>query len=138
MEDTGEGEGGGHVSALHQRRITGRTMLPLTLISIKPFLWNSVPHRSRLPTCFFPFSRRHGIFAEQAALETPRSGATLKCLCMCVSLCLMLDLLRALWAIPREPFTMQPASFSCSSLIVSKMFFQRYVIVCRLSRVNPL
>lgn len=30
-------------------------MLPLTLISIKPFLWNRVPHRSRLLTCLFPF-----------------------------------------------------------------------------------
>lgn len=39
----GEWRGGGHVSALHRLRIREWTMLPLTLISIKPFLWNSVP-----------------------------------------------------------------------------------------------
>lgn len=117
----------GHVSVLHRPHIRGRTMLPLTLISIKPFLWNRAPHRSRLPTCLFPFSWHRRFTAGQ-----------LKCLCMWVSLCLMSDLLRAVWPIPREPLTMQPASFSSSSLIVSKMFFQPYVIVCRLSRVNPM
>lgn len=107
----------------------------------KAFLWNRVPHRSRLPACLFPFSWHRGILAEQAAFEMPRSwptGSVYACVTLCrVSLCWMSELLRALWPIPREPFTMQPASFSSSPLIVSKMFFQPYVIVCRLSRVNP-
>lgn len=40
---------GGCVSALHRHPIRGRPLLPLTLISIKPFLWNRAPegfHRS--------------------------------------------------------------------------------------------
>lgn len=35
----------GDVSALHRHPIRGRPLLPLTLISMKPFLWNQAPRR---------------------------------------------------------------------------------------------
>lgn len=72
-----EWRGGGHVSGLHRLHIRGWTMLPLTLISIKPFLWNSVPHRSQFPTCLFALSgwcRILAAHAEQAASENTQSG----------------------------------------------------------------
>lgn len=75
---------GGLESVLHRLHIRGRTMLPLTLISIKPFLWNSVPHRSRLPTCLFSISRWCRILAERAVGETTRSGRLEVCACVCV------------------------------------------------------
>lgn len=136
-----ESGGGGHVSVLHRLHIRGWTMLPLTLISIKPFLWNIVPHRSRLPTCLFAVSRWCRILAEWAASET-RSGPFKACLRpgAWMSLHLTSDLLRAWWckSMKQSCFIIQPTSFGCFPSIGSKMFFQCYVIVCRPSRVSPL
>lgn len=94
------GEWGGHVSVIHRLHIRGRTMLPLTLISIKPFLWNSVPHRPQLPTCLFSICRWCRILAERAVCETRASVLEMcecVCGCACTSLYLTLDLFRAWW-----------------------------------------
>lgn len=104
------------MSALHRLHIRGWTMLPLTLISIKPFLWNSVPHRSQLPTCLFSISRWCRILAERAASENTRSGLFKVCLRACVCLCVtLLDIrpLKSRWSKSREQscFIIQPTSF---------------------------
>lgn len=133
-----EGGGGVHVSALHRLPIRGRTMLLLTLISIKPFLWNSVPHRSRLPTCLCSISRWCRILAERAASETTRSGLFSVCVCVCVTLLDVRPLKSLLVEIHGEElFIIQPTLFGCFSSIGSKMFFQCYVIVCRPVKGEP-
>lgn len=129
----------GHVWGARSVDIRGWTMLPLTLISIKPFLWNSIPNRPWLTP--YTLILHHQVqFVQSELSRRQKDSACWEAVCVWLLARFLLDrllenLVVYLWQ--RSCLSFRKHHLGCFSLIGLKMFFQCNVIVCQPSRVSP-